>query len=219
MFYDIDEIVEFVKTFHPTEDGFTEEDVDDFISSIDINKVPLFDYDTGATKLVIIPIERDYVIKIPFSGFYGDDDEYYSFEEEDYCSLETEIYEEAAANGFGDLFLPIKQVVMIAGYPIYVQPQAETLDVDDREQKRYSSKDSRDIVINEYRDGNLAMMMGRKFPLSWVASCLDVLEKYERLVEFFDYLEKNCIWDLHFNNIGYVEEHAVIIDYGGYNEP
>lgn len=169
--------------------------------------------------MVIIPFGRDYVIKIPFTGQYAGTGTYVPFFENDYCSLERAYYYTALDEGFGDLFLYLEPIMEIEGIFIYVQPQAEVVELeDDSLQKEYSSKDSRDRILKEYKDGNLATITCRKFPLSWVASCLDMVEEYERLVEFFTFLDENGIWDLHYNNLGYYDGHAVIIDYGGYNE-
>lgn len=111
MTYDINEIFNYTMSFQLNADeGFTEDDVDDFINSIDFNKVPEFDYEVGATKLVIIPYTRDYVIKIPFSGRYSCG-EYIPFsmaEDNDwgdnYCEAERLLYEEAKEKGYAQFF-------------------------------------------------------------------------------------------------------------------
>ena len=91
MDFDPNEITRYVESFHLNYwEGFTESDVDDFVSSIDTKRVPEFDYDAGATKLVIMPENRDYVIKIPFSGLYNEWGDYIPFngaEDDGYGSI------------------------------------------------------------------------------------------------------------------------------------
>lgn len=232
MYYNIDEIQEYVKHFHLNENcGFTEEDVDDFIASIDYDKVPRFDWDSGATKLVIIPEDRDYVIKIPFNGQYiwnsdNDEDGEYREEEyvfrsfygalgnygEDYCYAETIIYEKAEIEHFERAFLPTIKVLEVKHYPIYVQPKAEMFGFDNDQQRTYSSKESKERVRKPDIKSSL--------PIPWLASCLESFDNnVDTLKQFLDFIRKEEVTqDLHQSNIGYYQGRAVIVDYGGYYE-
>lgn len=86
----------------------------------------------GATKVVLIPDGKNYVIKIPFYGEYDDDDNMVPFmgatssaleesEPNNYCNFEADIYSEAVTWGIEDFFVPTAYVCEIYGVPIYVQ--------------------------------------------------------------------------------------------------
>ena len=85
----------------------------------------------GASKIVMIPMDKDYVIKIPFYG-QEDEDEAIPFmgavspaidtnESNDYCALEEVIYNEAVEWGIEDFFVPTVFIGDVLGVPIYVQ--------------------------------------------------------------------------------------------------
>ena len=233
MNYNINEINMYLENFRPCDGTFTEDDVDDFVCSIDINKVPSFDWSTGATKLVIIPEERDYVIKIPFSGEYNHE---YEEEEEgygefycdnqymdytgaaseygnDYCEAEEGYYQAALIDGWKDAFLPIEKIGEWHNYPIYIQPKAEMLG-DELSQRKYSSEESRKEILSR-REGEDKYIF-YNLPITWMASMLETYGSFEKVKELEWYLEEQAISDLHCGNIGFYNGHAVIIDYGGW---
>lgn len=220
MYYDIKEVMSFLKTFDEyginAWGGFSSEEVDTFISSIDYNKVPKFDWETGATKLVLIPLERDYVIKIPFSGEwkYGD---FFSFNGaessnyDDYCEAEMIIYEEAKEQGFEHLFLPLEYLGRMFNYPVYVQQKVEIYESEGK--KKYFSEDSKE----RYKSSKFGKTLS--LPLDWKYACLEEFETIEEFDRFIEYIRKEGIAiDLHQGNVGYLNKRAIIIDYGGYSE-
>ena len=222
MTYDINEILNYTMSFQLNADeGFTEDDVDDFISSIDFTKVPEFDYEAGATKLVIIPYTRDYVIKIPFSGRYSCG-EYIPFsmaEDNDwgdnYCEAERLLYEEAKEKGYAQFFLPLELINDTKYYPMYIQERADNIVcyMDDEDTKAYSSENSKEIVRS---NGNFACSLANY----WTASCLTSLnEDSDKMYHFIEFLRTTGIMnDLHRGNLGFKNNKPVIIDYGGYHE-
>ena len=81
-----------------------------------------FDYEFGATKLVIIPDDTSFVIKIPFSATITDN----CYEPIiDYCSAEMDIYQHSETEKCENFFLPLELMGRINGYPIYKQEKAE----------------------------------------------------------------------------------------------
>ena len=218
------EVLNFIENFHLNEDnGFAEGDVDYFISSIDKKKVPEFDYDTGATKLVIIPENRDYVIKIPFNGKYdynwdSREDGFISFygaEEDgwgdDYCAAEQLFYHRAEEAGYAEFFLKTEFEGNMYGYPIYTQKKVEDFCnyTPDEIQASYSSGDSRK---------SLKSNMIASLPYYWTAACLTAFnEDLEKLNDFISFLkETGILSDLHTGNLGFVNNKPVIVDYGGF---
>lgn len=219
------EIFEYVKNFEFNEyNGFTEQDVDNFVSGIDIHRVPEFDYESGATKLVIIPENRDYVIKIPFTGildwgdegdrteyipFYGAEDDGWG---DDYCRAEEMFYEMAEKAGYEEFFMPIYCEGTMRGHSIYTQEKVDIFvsHCSIAEQEKYSSKESKQKV----KDKNYPL------PKLWLASCLTAFgEDEEKLNNFLDFLEKTGMNnDLHSGNLGFFKGRPIIIDYGGFHD-
>ena len=87
-----------------------------------------FDVRTGATKIVLIPLDMPYVIKIPYIGeddwceginyFHGgnyDNDGY------DYCEAEAYIYEEAVKFDCAQFFVPMQFLMHVKDIPVYIQ--------------------------------------------------------------------------------------------------
>ena len=220
MYYNKEEVERFVENFGLNEDdAFTEDDADFMIADITNFGIPNFDWDTGATKLVIMPEQREYVIKIPFNGYY-DEGHFYHFEGaesdycDNYCEAENRLYMEATVDGFEELFLPNEYVCDVDCYPIYVQPKAEVLNKSESQEK-YSSKESKEKILQRIKEDRFFTNL----PASWLASCLDVLGSMEEVNKFLKFLDMTGISaDLHYGNLGYYHGHAVIIDYGGYDE-
>lgn len=177
-----------------------------------------FSWDTGASKCVIIPTDEDYVIKIPFDGdwSYYPERNFCSFvsgggEGWDYCKLEQEMYEDIIiSNPFSDFFLPNISIENNK-WPIYIQKKAivfsETME------DPYDSVESVYKVRTESKSRPYINL-----PDEWLAVCLENLNNdIEKLDEFLDFLLDNFS-DLHQGNIGYLDGHAIILDYGGYDE-
>lgn len=187
--------------------------------------LPPFQYDEGCTKLVIIPSNLDYVIKIPFSacvsgdaiiGFEnGGGDEYW-----DYCALEMEIYlkfkeycEREGKEKFINFLLPIEQV--ISGpwdYPVYIQAKVVSAEYCFSRQYDFCN----DVSINKIRTNKMEL---NSLPNFWLASCLEKLNNnIDALKELCNIIKINNIDDLHCGNVGFYNNFPVIIDYGGYSE-
>lgn len=229
MTYNISEIESFFSHYSPIGDIFTIEDVNYFISSIDRHTVPKFTYDTGATKLVIIPKDRDYVIKIPFTGYYSDPfleieecEKYFEFTGStgdiynDYCSAELNVYQKAISQSLDFIFVPITYINTIKGLSIYIQPKVdmyEQIDIN-----LYSpSKKSIDKVIL-YRQSFIFNNPLNMAPISWVASLLDCVQTLEEYNKIQNFLSDVGIHDLHSGNVGYYQNKPVIIDYGSFHD-
>ena len=141
------------KKFH---EGMNE----DLLYSLDGNFYK-YDYNHGATKLVIIPKKEDFVIKIPYTGSYEYYSGYYSnsiyrqgredywefvagenpFRPWDYCANEIIRYDKALENGFAKYFAKTELLGFIHNYPIYIQEKCVTLS-SDRHFHRYSKEEN-----------------------------------------------------------------------------
>ena len=180
---------------------------------------------SGVSKVAIIPKEKNYVIKIPYYGKYRKSngikcfDPYFSSisKSSDYCKSEEIIYNKAKANGLDTFFAEIEQIGKIKSIPIYVQRKAVIFEdvyypEDDEEEnlneheisifKTITTKYS-DLVEDEY------------LPLSWMK---DFICSYGELAfdKLYNFLSDNNIQDLHSENIGYIRERPVLVDFSGF---
>jgi len=212
-----DEIKQYLKNFNP--EHFTEEDVDVFVSEINIgNTLPDFNWETGATKCVIIPEERDYVIKIPFDGemdYYEERQFRYFYngggeEGWDYCLLEQEYFiEYIEGTGFEKFFLVPETIEIEKDWPVYVQEKV--LPYLESEEREYKSVKS----LYTVRTSGISHQIS--IPEEWLAVCLENLNNdVDKLQEFITFLKDNFS-DLHTGNIGYKNGQAIILDFGGFS--
>ena len=180
---------------------------------------------SGVSKVAIIPKEKNYVIKIPYYGVYRKNngikcfDPYFSSisKSSDYCKSEEIIYNKAKANGLDTFFAEIEQIGKIKSIPIYVQRKAVIFEdvyypEDDEEEnlneheisifKTITTKYS-DLVEDEY------------LPISWMK---DFICSYGELAfdKLYNFLSDNNIQDLHSENIGYICERPVLVDFSGF---
>lgn len=199
------------------------------------------EYSYGASKLVIIPDNTDYVIKVPFNCVYNEDyidpdyaasqgieydeDEqeewlyfqnaYYCRQEEygwDYCEAEVEYYEEAADWGVEKYFAETRYIGDCHGWPIYVQPKCEAM-----ENSRGSHSHTREEYdsIQEKADSvDQHGIRDRDFLCDLFKNAdVDIVSL---LFQFID----EMLNDLHSGNYGYFEgtTDACLLDYAGWNE-
>ena len=175
-------------------------------------------FSSGATKGVLIPVEEDYVLKIPFFceyesyseqylEFYGADEP----EGKDYCMVEIIKYEQVKEAGLEDCFAKIEILGRVNDRPIYIQEKATEIFSDDREAAFYSE------AIKESTKAKCQELNVDCFNACWISDFLNYFSE-EVFIKLQDFLYNNRIWDLHSGNLGYIGDRPVIIDWGGYNE-
>ena len=219
MNYNVNELKDMLKFFNP--EHFTDEDVDNFVSELGlVNCVPEFNWEFGATKCVIIPENRDFVIKIPFDGeiTYEDSEEgdfryYYNGggkEGWDYCELENEYWADLIEGSeFKQFFLRPEAIDVNENWPIYIQPKV--VPCNENVKRHYLDIDSIHRVRTESK-----MFKQVSLPDTWLATCLENLNNnIEKLDEFIHFIKTNFS-DLHSGNLGYLGNQAVILDYAGF---
>ena len=170
-----------------------------------------FEYDSGATKGVIIPLDADYVIKFPLYTTRGEGPV-------DFCAREVVVYEEAKKFGLNHMLAAV-QVFKFDDIPYYVYVQ-EKADVNTDENEdillTYSSNQiAQEDYDNEDERNSAAWDYMHEMP---VEDCIYAIfgeyNKYaSQLVDLF--LDMN-INDIHSGNFGYNGGHPVLIDYSGY---
>ena len=180
---------------------------------------------SGVSKVAIIPKEKNYVIKIPYYGKYRKSngikcfDPYFSSisKSGDYCKSEEIIYNKAKANGLGTFFAEIEQIGKIKSIPIYVQRKAVIFEdvhypEDDEEENLNECEISIFKTITaKYPD----LVEDEYLPLSWMK---DFIFSYGELAfdKLYSFLSDNNIQDLHSENIGYICERPVLVDFSGF---
>lgn len=208
-------------------DNLTEETYyEDILKHCDQSVFCIDDCNSGATKLVLIPREYEFVIKIPFFGEDWDAtlEKYIKFsganepEGWNYCEVENILYSKAEAEEVEEYFLETRCIGYVKGYPIYAQELASTLDelrkdfaFRNREATEAAKKDKAKIRSFCRRNNTYC------FNVTWIK---DFIEFYgeEAWIKLHNFIYDYNVCDLHSANIGYNTMGApVIMDYAGYS--
>ncbi len=181
----------------------------------------------GASKMVLIPDDSAYVLKVPFNGSWSwidrDDDEedevFDTFEgaENDenywnYCEVELNRYNLAVEEGVSEFFATTKFFGYTKGknsFPIYIQEKINPFKYIDS--KTYSREE-----INYTRNKFSSLDLYYDFDTIWV---IDAIRYYgfEKVIKLFMFIEKNDISDLHIGNYGYAPNgRPAILDFSNF---
>lgn len=181
----------------------------------------------GISKAVIIFEDCQEVLKIPFSGYEEEEDDeenenevhfrFYEFEGAwyadktdgwDYCRKEAYLSRESVAYGVEDCFAQERKIGEICGYPIYAQEKAVSLG-----KSGLKTTYSAEQVTSTRRlcDDNAYWC----FNAQWLTAFIEYHGK-EKLEAFYNFIDDYDIGDLHDDNIGYIGDRPVIIDYSNY---
>ena len=194
-----------------------------------------FKIETGATKVVLIPINTNtnYVYKIPVLGMYDVhfinndwdekiDEDYESFsrfdpyEHDNFCSIEVDRCCDICKKGYGNLIAKEYYYGEIGdNIPIYIQEKAviyyDAFDGDTlrTEEEITSVKNVTSSFFNFDEYFNC-------MPDKWIADLISVIG-IEETIEFFNFLiDASYNNDLHEANIGYIKGKPVLVDYSGF---
>lgn len=172
---------------------------------------------SGASKLVFMPFDEKYVIKIPFNGNYkAYQQEYTSFEMAntynywDYCLKELEIYHKAKAKGLGKFFAKIR-LIENNEHPIYIQEKAVL----------FSEASDWEGLEFYYGQKHSTEDIGYSYPLSIPNEWLEIaISHYGKIMvdRLINFLINEYLDDFHDGNLGFINGKPVIIDYSGYND-
>lgn len=186
--------------------------------------------DAGASKLVIIEKDKDYVFKVGFEGYWDSEvdideegnetwnsyDRYFDYCS-DYCELEYNLYNDAKTFFPGaERFLAAVDVVTpYTTRGIYIQERA-----------RFNIKKDTTISDNEIGEKIRSNSQTHgdaigKLPDNWLESAIAYTIKNhceEDFENFLNWLEENKINDIHSGNVGMIGDRPVLIDFSGYCE-
>ena len=231
---------EILKLFEKTEfpEFLGEDNAEEFIKNkTHFPETFKFTWNMGASKLVILPNDVDFVIKIPFNGQYrghGIDcetgeitseggwehftsEEYYSPEgmefDGNYCGREVDISNLAWEEDLDECFALTECIGKCNEYYIYKQTKATCILSDIEDEKRDSlTNEKKESIRSKCRELNVYC-----FNLLWINDFLSFFGE-EILKQLSDFLEAHNINDLHNSNIGYIGNRPVLIDYSGFFE-
>lgn len=179
----------------------------------------------GATKIVLFPHRKDFVVKIPLEGEFKNGD-FFLFEGAaepegwNYCEVEKILFAKAKKENFSQFFLQTEYIGGIHGYPIYIQEVVGNtlaeIKLNDHNLSLIESKK------RQQRNYKIRKMCKKRmiscFNATWIADFIDYYTE-ETFFKLGNFLEENWISDLHSGNIGYsVTGAPVIIDYASYND-
>ena len=177
-----------------------------------------FDWAFGATKIVLIFEDLNFVVKIPLeicNGYHlcgaGDTEDGW-----DYCGQESLRFEWMLDENVEKAFAETKYLTDIHGYPIYIQEYVQPLS-NIRKAKKTNDYYNHTEIDTEKVEQISDKHNYYKIDLEWEA---DVLVMYGE--EFYNHLMTVIadygIEDLRTPNIGYIGKRPVIIDYAGFDE-
>jgi len=169
----------------------------------------------GASKIVIIDEESDWVTKISFDCSAEMDEDM----EVDYCKRELYNYEKACEEGLDKYFAEIYKVGEVEGIEVYLQEKVRVDEgVEDEvnelfRQYVYAGDEDYYDEIEDEDERNCALDDG--------VCDMDAGEKIDAIFGFNEklitFVENYDINDLHAGNYGYRGGELVIIDFSGYN--
>ena len=187
-----------------------------------------FNWECGATKMVILPVDpnEQFVIKIPFRYLYTDSDNPIYINEKIVCvpvSEECQIVDyfgwllnEGYESDMKDFQEETKKYCEIP-YPIYLQEMCETSiyqpcgNYDEREEIRNQ-------IIAQTQSEKIANCC-YNFVSHWIVSAIKAYG-LEKLIELFQFMVKYKMTDFHDGNYGYRKSDGtpVLIDFAGFYE-
>ncbi len=177
------------------------------------------DYDNGVSKVCIIPVQTNFVIKIPFNSskdnyFYEEESEFFCNanscfgHEWDYCFTELLLYNLAKKEKIDKAFCKTRLLGCVNNYPIYIQEKASTVRSLIKKVDNISSIKKKGIKYCQEKKFSC-------FDSSWIG---DAIQYYgeKRANKIMSFIDKHQIGDLYEDNIGYIGNRPVLIDFSDY---
>ena len=193
---------------------------------------------SGVSKCVFMfPDFPTLVVKIPFTGSGTENEDEYDKPYEDfycasfgcgehklkrkwdYCEAETTVYKDAVASGVSDFFAETVCIGEIDNHPIYVQEIATIYyDVCFDYECEYSGEDKRKnrSSIMEKSNNSLSECDCWIVNQVWLAA---FIEEYgiTAAIDLITFLKSERVDDLHAENLGFIDDKPVIVDYASFN--
>lgn len=201
-----------------------------------------FTADHGISKLVLLIPHENFVIKIPFTGWF-EEDEYDSdyahwvdaIDDDDrgpepilenyYCPFEfanTPCITLPRADDYCALEVAIYEDAVKEDVAQYFAKEWKVDQINEisiyvQDRAKMLDEDKFDATVSETTTTRCALLDLRCFNSMWIA---DFFEAYgeDEFIKLSKFLKKHRIHDLHAGNLGYIDDMPVIIDYSCYRE-
>lgn len=179
----------------------------------------------GVSKMVFILNDSNWVIKIPFNGYFyitwNEEDDWicekeewdcfrYAMNDWDYCNVELEKYKDARKQGLECFFAETKYLCKgMNNHPIYIQEKVIPVNKDTI--KRKASNRALKIA------GKTSTCLSK----TWLALAIDFYgnEKVQKFVNYIENIDPEISQDLHYGNYGYrLDGSPCLLDFSGWNE-
>ena len=224
----------------PSEFG-TDFDNDDYYqvneicdNALDENDMTDFFCRVGASKTVFVSERYNYVLKVPFSGYWrvtsevDEDDMYYdgtgefvSYENSrsescwNYCETEEEIYTDAVKFGIAHFFAATEFYGYTpTKYPVYIQSRVTPY-------FDYRKNHSKEYTKEELTYATNVLEVSRRhtgLSAKWIADAIAAFGE-ESVLDLLSFIDLRDITDLHMSNYGYtLDGKPIIFDYAGWHE-
>lgn len=159
-------------------------------------------YFYGATKLVIVDEDNDWVLKIPFCD-----------KSRDYCAVEAENYKKAVEAGVEESFAACYFLMEYEGAPCYIM---EKVNCDSEEVESDFYEKSSDKLKEEMEEEEIYSYLGSLDGSEMVEELIGFYYNSSILEKLFSFLSTNDINDVHTGNVGYRGDQLVLVDYSGF---
>lgn len=156
----------------------------------------------GASKLVIIDEDNDWVLKIPFCN-----------KSKDYCQLEAIYYEQAVKEGVEEPFAECYFLMEYEGAPCYVM---EKINCDEQAVESDFYEIGLDKLSGQMSEDEISDYLGSMDTDEILGQLLEFYYEADFLQKVNAFLSENSINDLHTANLGYRGDKLVFVDYSGY---
>lgn len=242
----IETIIKILKEYcdfsHPLTESNFENLITDELRAQRENLPYSFTFDHGISKLVLLIPHENFVIKIPFTGWYEEDDYDYAYcewedaEKEDnrgpepvledfYCPFEfanTPYITLPRADDYCALEVAIYEDAIEEGVAQYLAKEWKVDQIDEisiyaQERAKMLDDDKFDATASEKTCKRCEQLSLRCFNSMWIADFFEIYGEDE-FVKLSKFLEKHRIHDLHAGNLGYIDNMPVIVDYSCYRE-
>lgn len=180
----------------------------------------------GVSKMVIVPNELPFVIKIPFNGRWVSNFDCAEEEEEceefwyfmmaesrmsgdDYCARELELTAEIKAEGFGEFVPDMMYVGRCCGHNVYIQEKVKPM-----------SECSKTIHPTE-DSLNKSRQINAPFLDAWAALVIDTYgeDNYNKFLEWARENEPDVLSDMHTGNYGInMNGNPILLDICGFRD-
>ena len=237
-------IINSLKEYCDFSQPLTETNFEDVINELKVqqDKLPYtFTTDHGISKLVLLIPHENFVIKIPFTGWFEEDDyncDYCEWEEakeedkgpepvlEDYYYpfefANTPCITLPSANDYCALEVAIYEDAIEENVAQYFAKEWKVDQVDEisiyaQDRAKMLDDDRFDATTSEKTCKRCEQLSLRCFNSMWIADFFEIYGEDE-FVKLSKFLEKHRIHDLHAGNLGYIDDMPVIVDYSCYRE-